>query len=130
MNEAAEIKKRWDKFSEVWPAMWRAFVKDVPGKDFKDDVWRQCQYLPVEAWDYVLEQFRDMDKPPRNWAKAIKGIHATWKQRQGEDQESFAPRRYEGEGPLGREIRRQVELGYSGLRALKAAVENCRGCRN
>jgi hypothetical protein len=81
----------------------------------------------------VLEQFRDMDKPPRNWAKAIKGIHATWKQRQGEDRESFEPKKRDAaeESFIGRRL---VELRENHpdmpvMERLGLAVKQWRGKR-
>ncbi|BCS87348.1 hypothetical protein [Pseudodesulfovibrio sediminis] len=87
MTEAEQIKRKWDEFRRVWRLMWLAFGKDEPKQEFKEDVWEQCQYIPFEAWGYILVQVRGMDAPPRNWAKKLKALHFQWRESNGGQQQ-------------------------------------------
>lgn len=69
----------------------------------------QCQYIPLEAWDYILAQVRDMDTPPRNWAKKLKALHFQWKETQCGAADEVTPERTGEEGPIGRKIRELIE---------------------
>lgn len=82
MTEKERIDKLFGEFSRCWRLMWLAFGKTEPKGIHKGDVWEQCQYIPFECWSYILTNVRDMDTPPRNWAKKFKALHFQWKQTQ------------------------------------------------
>lgn len=126
MTPADEIRVKWEKFSEVWPAMWRAFMREVPGKVMKEDVWTQCQHVPVPCWDYILAQFRDMDSPPRNWAKKIKALHCQWNESRGNRESGPARQDKDCDGPICRELGALTRQGMPGRDAWRLAVENVR----
>lgn len=122
MNATDEIHHKWESFKTSWAIMWRAFGKDAPMDAFRDDVWEQCQYIPTEAWDYIVQQVRDLDMPPRNWAKKLKALHFQWS-------ESRIPysakkeRSREVDGPIGRRIVQLCKQGMPAFDAAKRAVE-------
>ncbi|NDV19237.1 hypothetical protein GO013_07365 [Pseudodesulfovibrio sp. JC047] len=110
MTESEIIMQKWNEFSRVWTLMWRAFGRETPKKTFKEDVWEQCQYIPFEAWDYILAQVRDMDAPPRNWAKKLKALHFQWKETQCGPADAAMPQRSGEEGPVCLKLRELMRI--------------------
>lgn len=127
MQDSATIKRNYAEFSRVWPQMWLAFNKPLPSRDFTTDVWTQCQYIPAEAWGYMLDCVRDLDAMPRNWAKKLKALNYQWGETQGRVAEpEIEPRG--AEGPIGlkmRELKNQ-NPNLGGLELLGLAMRHAR----
>jgi hypothetical protein len=109
MTEAEQTLRRWNEFQRAWKLMWIAFNREEPKKAVKEDVWEQCQFIPHDAWKYILDRVRDEDRPPANPAKKMKLFYYQWSQAQGEAQASFKPKQWGGEGPVGRKLRELIE---------------------
>lgn len=126
MNQTEEIRHKWETFNQTWSVMWRAFGKDAPTGAYRDDVWEQCQYIPANAWDYIKERIRDMDTPPRNWAKKLKALHYQWHET-NLPQASRKEQSGDCDGPIGRRINQLCRRGMPALQAMRQAVEEAGG---